>query len=184
MSDVVSLLPPNATAVERAFEAVGARIDAIPTPIREVWDADVCPIALLPWLAWALGIRAWNADWSEAVRRSVVKSALAIARRKGTVESVRAVVQAFGGDIVVREWHELDPQGPPHTFTAILNLNDLDGAPATARFVEDVVGEIERTKPVRSHFTFTQGLSAAGGLGLFGGAQAAVFRRLSFEQAA
>lgn len=179
-----SLLPPNATSAERAYEAATTRIDAIPAPARDLWNADTCPMNLLPWLAWALGIRAWNADWSDAIKRRLVRDALAIARRKGTVESVHAVVQAFGGDMVVREWFELTPKGQPHTFSILLNLNDAQGEPATGRFVEDVIGEIERTKPVRSHFTFTQGLSAVAGIGLFGGAMAATYRRLEFEQAA
>ena len=40
-----------------------------------------------------------------------------------------------------------------------------------------------RTKPVRAHFTFTQGLAAQGGLGLAAAARAADFYRLQLEAA-
>jgi P2-related tail formation protein len=47
-------------------------------------------------------------------------------------------------------------QGAPHTFEAVMTIANQDGQSATAMFVEDVIGEITRTKPVRSHFTFTR----------------------------
>lgn len=183
MTDV-SLLPPNASRIEKAFEKVVMQMAAIPTPVREVWNADTCPLPLLPWLAWALGIRQWNAGWSEPVRRSVVRNAFAIARRKGTRRSVREVVEAFGGAIAIRENFELTPPGPAHTFSAVLTLNGQSGEPVTARFVEEVVAEIERTKPVRSHFTFQQGLSFGASIAVVAAIRPVVIRRLELEQAA
>jgi phage tail protein, P2 protein I family len=179
-----SLLPPNATPVQRAFAQMALKLLEIPVPIRDVWNADTCPLALLPWLAWALGLRQWNTDWPEAVRRSFVRNALAIARRKGTRQSVVEVVQAFGGAIAVREWFEQDPPGQPHTFSVVLTLDGQSGEPATARFVDEVVAEIERTKPVRAHFTFTQGLSFAGTVRTPAAIRPIVIRRVELEQAA
>jgi len=46
------------------------------------------------------------------------------------------------------------------------------------KFVDDVIGEISRTKPVRSHFTFTQGMQASAGIGALVGAQGTTFRRI------
>lgn len=185
MTDFVSLLPPNATALELALErALGRRIDALPTPIRDVWNADVIPLETLPWLAWGVGMRSWNAEWPAAVRRSVVKNAIPNARRMGTVQSVHDIVRAFGGSLVLREWWELTPRGEPFTFSIVLTLNGEGGETASARFVEEVIAEVNRTKPARAHFTFTQGLSAAGGFAVQGAARAVVYRRLDFEQAA
>ena len=48
-----SLLPRNATGAERAIEGATARVGAVPTPFRDLWNPDTCPAALLPWLAWA-----------------------------------------------------------------------------------------------------------------------------------
>ncbi|GLK49612.1 phage tail protein I [Brevundimonas intermedia] len=179
-----SLLPPNATSIERALEAVTRSLDDISVPLRDLWSAERCPIELLPWLAYALSIDSWNSGWSEQIKRSVVAQAIAIQRIKGTAASVRKVVQAFGGQIAIREAWQMDPPGQPHTFELVLSLNGQGGAPVTARFVDEVIDEVARTKPARSHFTFTQGLSAEAGLGVAGGARPAAYRRLQLEEAA
>lgn len=180
-----TLLPPNATRLERALEkALATRLDALPVPIKDTLNADVIPVASLPWLGYSFGLRTWNADWPEMVRRSVVRNAIPTARRKGSVQSVRDVVEAFGGSLAIREWWQLTPMGPPFTFSIVLTLNGQSGEPVTARFVEEVVAEIDRAKPARAHFTFTQGLSFAGGFAVQGALRPVVIRRMEFEQAA
>jgi len=176
-----SLLPPNASSAERAIEAATARIGDVPTPLRDLWDPDTCPAELLPWLAWALSIDAWKPYWPEHIKRARLRTALDIQRRKGTAQSVRQVVEAFGGQVQLREWFQMDPPGAPHTFEMVLTLAGEGGETATAQFVDDVIGEVSRTKPVRSHFTFTQGLQAAAGVGVIGASRAVVYRRLQLQ---
>lgn len=173
-----SILPPGSTALEKALEQVAAGLLDFPVPLRTVWSPDNCPPDLLPWLAWGLSLDTWSSDWSEAVKRARVRQAIAIARRKGTVAAVRAVVASFGGSVALREWWQMDPPGEPHTFSLSINL-DQDGAPAAAEFVDQVIAEVIRAKPVRSHFTFTQGLSARAGIGLIALARPAIYARLS-----
>lgn len=172
-----NLLPPNATHAERALSrAIVAR--TLPVDITALWDADRCPAALLPWLAWALSVDEWKAYWPEPVKRARVRTAIAIQRRKGTAGSVRDVVAAFGGSVLIREWWQLQPKGPPHTFEAVMTIANQGGASATAMFVDDVISEITRTKPVRSHFTFTQGMQADARVGALAAAHATAFRRI------
>nr|WP_315384202.1 phage tail protein I [uncultured Sphingomonas sp.] len=175
-----SLLPPNVTALERAIEAATARVGELPVPLRDLINPDTCPLPLLPFLAWAVSIDAWSSDWPEAVKRTRVRRAIEIQRHKGTASSVRAVVESFGGAVALREWWQLDPPGPPHTFTLALELSGGDGAPATAAFADAVINEVRRTKPVRSHFTFSQGLRFTGATGLVTAARPAIFTRLAF----
>lgn len=172
-----NLLPPNATHAERAL-ARAAVTRPLPVDITALWDADRCPAALLPWLAWALSVDEWKAYWPETVKRARVRAAIAIQRRKGTWGSVRDVVAAFGGSILIREWWEMQPPGAPHTFEAVMTIANQGGETATAKFVDDVIGEITRTKPVRSHFTFTQGMQASAGIGALAGAHGTTFRRI------
>jgi phage tail P2-like protein len=103
---------------------------------------------------------------------------IAIARRKGTAESVRSVVASFGGSVAIREWWQSEPRGLPHTFSLILNL-DSAGAPASAAFVDQVIAEVNRAKPARSTFTFTQGLTAQAGIGLVAALRPTIYARLS-----
>lgn len=155
-----SILPPGSTPLEKALEQVAAGLLDIPTPIRDVRSADACPINLLPWEAWGRSLDNWSSDWPEGIKRERVRKAIPIARQKGTAASVRAVVSSFGGSVAIREWWQMEPKGVPHSFNLLLNL-DRAGAPASAAFVEQVIAEVGRAKPVRSHFTFTQGLTAS-----------------------
>ena len=172
------LLPSNSTVAERAI--VDAVVDRVPVPIVDLWNPDTCPENLLPWMAWALSVDAWQDYWPVHVKRARIRSAIAIQRRKGTAKSVRDVVEAFGGQVVLREWWQNDPPTVPHTFDMLLTLTGEGGGVASAQFVDDVIAEVSRTKPVRSHFTFTQGLQAVGGIGVFAAGRAAVYRRIQF----
>ena len=180
----MTLLPPNVTPIERALESTMARLADIPVPLRALYDPDTCPPDLLPYLAWALSIDTWSTDWTDEVKRARVRSAIAIQRRKGTARSVRDVVQSFGGEVAIREWWEMQPLGPPHTFSLVLDLDGRSGALTSAAYVEQVVAEVTRTKPVRSHFTFTQALAATSALRPIAVLRPIAFTRLQTAAAA
>jgi len=173
----ISLLPPNATKLERALEAATARLDDINANLRALWSPAACPIELLPWLAWSLSIDSWSSDWPEPVKRERVRRALDIARRKGTADSVRRVVESFGGSVAIREWWQKTPAGEPHTFELVLTLGGVT-RPVSAAFVDAVIAEVARTKPVRSHFTFTQGFASVAGVRLAAAARPVTYARL------
>lgn len=173
-----SVLPPASTEMERALEQVAARMLDIAVAIRSIWSPSNCPIALLPWLAWGLSLDNWSSDWPENVKRERVRRAIAIARQKGTAAAVRAIIASFGGSVAIREWWQTEPKGEPHTFSLTINL-EQDGVPASAAFVDSVIAEVTRAKPVRSHFTFTQGVGARAAVGLISAVRPTVFVRLS-----
>lgn len=173
------LLPPNATALEKALSLATARILDINTNLRALWSPDHCPESWLPWLAWQLSIDSWSTHWPVSIKRNRIRRAIQIARRKGTAESVRTVVESFGGSVAIREWWQQEPQAEPYTFQLILSLSGANGQPVTAEFVDAVIAEVARTKPVRAHFTFTQALAAAGQIGVCAAARPVVFQRFS-----
>ncbi|HBN7642434.1 phage tail protein I [Pseudomonas aeruginosa] len=181
MSDQPSLLPPNASPLERKLEQATLRLGTMAVPLRELWNPETCPANLLPWLAWTLSLDSWQPYWPEAVKRARIRSAVDIQRRKGTAKSVRDVVRSFGSSLALREWWQKEPMGTPHTFEVVLTLGA--SVPNTAAYQQDIIKEIERTKPVRSHFTLTLGLAATGGLGLQGAARPVIYRRLQCTEA-
>jgi phage tail P2-like protein len=98
------LLPPNGTAQERALELVAARTGIVPNPVRASWDPDTCPAALLPWLAWALGVDQWQDDLSDEAKREIIRGAAEIRRQKGTVAAVKRAISLAGfGDSTIVE---------------------------------------------------------------------------------
>lgn len=175
----MTLLPPNASALERALDHAIARISDVPTPFRDLWNPATCPVELLPYLAYALSIDSWSSEWPEVVKRRRVAQAIAIQRRKGTAISVRDVVSSFGGVVAIREWWQMQPPGDPHTFSLVLNVSDQDGVPVDAAFVDAIIAEVYRTKPVRAHFTFSQAVNASAAIVPVASVRPAAFIRLT-----
>ena len=92
-----SLLPPNASPLERALEGCDAQVLNMPTGHTWTKDPQRCPVELLPWLAWELSLDTWDSGWSEHIKRQRIASANTIQRHKGTAGSVREVIESFGG---------------------------------------------------------------------------------------
>ncbi len=178
---MANLLPPNATKLERNLAAAMAPLGDLPSPLRDLMNADTCPASALPWLAWHLGITSWKDYWPDQVKRAYVKAAIPVARKNGTAAAVREVVAAFGANIALREWWQMEPPGVPGTFDVVLTIAARDGQPATADFIADIVAEIDRTKPVRAHYTFTQGFSTIGSAAVAAAFRPALYRRLSLS---
>ncbi|WP_176039676.1 phage tail protein I [Burkholderia stabilis] len=175
------LLPPNASPLLRAIAAANARLGEVPVPIRDLMNPDTIRLDLLPWLAWHLGVVTWKDDWPERIKRARVKAAISIARKNGTAAAVREVVESFGGNIVIREWFDQDLPGKPYTFNMVMTVAAQDGNPPTAAYIADILAEVNRAKPVRAHYTFTQGFSMQGAQRIGAGARMALYRRLTLS---
>lgn len=91
-----SLLPPNATAQEKALEGATARVGSMATPLRDIWNPDDCPSAMLPWLAWAFGVDEWDAQWPDEYKRETIRNSVMVHRLKGTVWSIKRVIADAG----------------------------------------------------------------------------------------
>lgn len=104
MSDVATLLPPNASVQERALEQATARVGAVPVGITDLWNPDTCPADKLAFLAWAFSVDEWDAGWPEESKRATIRDAWAVQSRKGTVWAVRRVLTNAGyGDVELVE---------------------------------------------------------------------------------
>lgn len=167
------LLPPSATKQERALALATSRVSDVPLPIRTLWNPDTCPLDLLPWLAWALSVDTWDPNWSESIKRGVVRSAVSTARMKGTRKAVTDALSALGAGAVLVEWFEKSPAGTPHTFTVNIVAQDTSTEMQAA-----MNSEIRRTKPLRSHYDIVFGVAAEMSLNLVGILRATVFTRL------
>lgn len=176
-----SLLPPNASRLERAVEAATARIGDVPAPIEQLWDPATLAADLLPWLAWALSVDNWNADWTEAEKRAAVARSIELHRIKGTRASVETVLGSFDDLLELVEWHQVTPRADPHTFEVRLPIAGDGVAPggrrATAAFAEAIVRDVARVKPTREHFILAQTLALTSEVGIQGAGRLADMRR-------
>lgn len=176
-----SLLPPNATSLERALEAGAARIVDVPVS-ADIDDPMTCPAELLPWLAWGLSVDTWDADWTDADKRAAVAGSIELHRRKGTRTSVEMVLGRFDQLAQLVEWHEAMPRRPAHTFDIRVPMVLADGtAPggrrASAAFADAIIREVSRVKPLREHLRLVQEIAVAGAIGIEGVIRATAYTR-------
>ncbi|EPQ9956778.1 phage tail protein I [Enterobacter hormaechei] len=109
-------VPPNSTAAERALEAVLSHVGDLPGDIRIIKNPDLCPVDLLPWLAWEYAVTYWNSGWSEQQKRQVIKAAAWQNKHRGTRGAVERALLTVGYESQLQEWFEKVPKGDPYTF--------------------------------------------------------------------
>lgn len=177
----MSLLPPNATPLERAFEKITARISAIPVSIADLWNPATCPVDLLPWLGWGLSIDFWDSAWSEAEKRAAIAGCIAAQRRKGTRASLREVLDRFDPLISLVEWFEDKDTLPPHTFRLELPLAAESAVQYDEMLVAALLRDIAAVKPLRSHMSAVFRLKARTEAFLLSGGHVAGFTRMDSE---
>ena len=100
----LSLLPINASDLERQAAHALTQIQRVPIPLRQLWNPDTCPTELLPYLAWSLSVDRWDSKWTEAAKRTAIRSSHYIHSRKGTIGALRRVVEPLGYLIEVMKW--------------------------------------------------------------------------------
>ena len=145
---VARLLPGNATELERLAAQALAQIERVPVPLRDLWNPDACPVALLPYLAWAFSVDRWSQAWPENAKRNAIKAAYFIHSRKGTIGALRRVVEPLGYLIEVREWWEELPVGVPGTFRLLIGVLDTG---ITEDMYQELAWLIDDAKPLSRH---------------------------------
>ncbi|KAG0188577.1 hypothetical protein DFQ28_004622 [Apophysomyces sp. BC1034] len=98
------LLPPNATTLEVRTATAAAAVDTLPIPIRDYWNPDKCPAALLPYLAAEVSVDGWELAESDDARRALIKSAIPLHQKRGTPWAIREVIRRLGfGEVTLVE---------------------------------------------------------------------------------
>lgn len=140
------LLPINSTPLERVLADV--QVGDLPVPLRELMDPQRCPVALLPYLAWAWSVDRWDPAWSDAVKRKAVSAAFRIHQHKGTIAALRRVIEPLGYLIEIIEWWQGSPVGEPGTFR--LRIGVLDSG-ISEEMYQEVERLIDDAKPLTRH---------------------------------
>jgi uncharacterized protein len=98
---------------------------------------------LLPYLAWAWSVDRWDEKWSEATKRSVVKSSRYVHKHKGTIGAIRRVVEPLGYLIKVIEWWKTNET--PGTFRLDVGVLDTGITEEMYQEATFTVDEIEHS---------------------------------------
>jgi phage tail P2-like protein len=111
------VLYPAASGLEKAMADTDTpRLIGIPAEvIVDTWDPYACPVELLPYLAWAMGVTFWNDAWSEQTKRDWIAAQWQFKSLRGTEAGVRMAVDFAGRDVSPFGYHVRDiitqPQG-------------------------------------------------------------------------
>lgn len=143
-----TLLPANATVIERAMELATARIADVPTPARYMWSPQNIAADFLPWLAWAFSVDTWDTTWTEAQKRASIAASYGVHRQKGTIGAVRRALAALGLGFTIVEWWQETPKGDPYTFRIAIDVNQ-GGAEQGA--MSKILEVLNTSKNLRSH---------------------------------
>lgn len=89
------------SGLEKAMiDADAPRITGIDAEaIVDSWDPYNCPLPLLPYLAWAMGVTFWNDQWSEATKRAWVAVQWQFKALRGTDAGISMAVDFAGRDV-------------------------------------------------------------------------------------
>lgn len=102
---VVSLLPPNATVLERRIAESASTMPAGIVPA--LWNAATCPADQLHVLAWAESVDDWDPIWSEDRKRAVIAESRNVHRLKGTPAAIKRALAVRGQpDAVILERYD------------------------------------------------------------------------------
>ncbi|MGI0120286.1 phage tail protein I [Zooshikella sp. RANM57] len=157
-----SLMPPNASSLERDLEFIANKSTDLPILIKTLWNPFNCPVQLLPWLAWAFSVDEWNDEWPEAVKRKVVQNSFDVHRFKATPYAVQKVLDGLNIKAFLREWWEPGGSQQPGTATVVALLNenvvDDDGL-FTKSMLQQVFSVVESAKRGVIHLDVELGIS-------------------------
>lgn len=158
-------------------ENVAASAKAIDPELKQVADnidipalyvnIDRLPGDVLDHLATQYDVTVWRDSWPVAVKRSVLKTAIAEKRKKGTVSAVKKALESIASQATIVEWWQTEPKGTPHTFSIVATQSDIEGI-IPAELQEDLIALIDDAKPLRSHYSFVVQQNIAGGMNVWG----------------
>jgi phage tail P2-like protein len=146
-----SLLPPNASKLERNIESLTERLELLPPDFESIWNANTCSVALLPWLAWAFSVDEWDANWPEAQQRQVINDSVFIHKHKGTRAALERALSSINLNATIVEWFEQNPPSNPYTF--LVNFGQT--TELTANQAQNIYRIINAAKNLRSHYNLT-----------------------------
>ena len=119
------------------------RVSSVPVPVGDLWSPYTCPLGVLPWLAWSLGVSPWDSTWTEGQKRQAIAESIAVHRVRGTIGALKRALQAIGYECVVNE-----NTGAAYTFRIAIDVTT--GAAVESAYAAALeIGT--RVKNARSH---------------------------------
>jgi len=146
-----SLLPPNATKLEKNAEKLGEKISSLAVPFIDLHRIDRCPAAHLPWLAWEHRVEYWRPDWSEPEKRNAIRESESFNAQRGTRSSITSLLSTVVDNFQLKAWHEFQPPQQPFTFVVMISTQHL----LSIEQLLQVQTAIDATKSARDNYSIS-----------------------------
>lgn len=144
-----SLIPPNATSLEKAVEQLGHQISNLTVPFVSLHRIDQCPDKFLPWLAWQHRVEYWNPQWPDFDKRSAITAAKAFNAQRGTRASLQSLLNTVITEYQLKAWHQFEPKGEPYTFV----VQVLDQVILSIEQLAQIHTAVDATKSMRDQYS-------------------------------
>lgn len=177
------LLPDNIARDKQAFAAAQAldpyfkEADINSELVAIVANINKLTSLQLDHLATEYDLTVWRESWPVSLKRKVIKTAIAIKSRVGTVQAVKEALSSIGSAASIVEWWQTEPKGQPHTFTVYATQAEAEGT-IEAELQEDLMAMIDDAKPLRSHYDFVMQNKGKTGINAFACIRPLVYARL------
>lgn len=147
-----SLLPENASRLERAFEqAFLDMLGEIEAPFPELLDPQHTPPAMLPYLAQDRGVMEWDGEASTELMRRTVANVWPIRRLAGTRRALALAVDELDYDAEVIVWYDSAAYfKEPYSVEVV--AEGREGAVINRRVVKQLLRNLEYAKSERDVF--------------------------------
>ncbi|PCK33114.1 phage tail protein I [Pseudoalteromonas piscicida] len=91
--------------------------------LTSLWQPELCPEPLLPFLAWNFSVDEWDEHWSVEIKRQVVTDAFTVHQYKGTPFALQKALDSLNIETEIKEWWQAE--GLPGTVQvwALINQN-------------------------------------------------------------
>ncbi|MCG7560775.1 phage tail protein I [Pseudoalteromonas sp. McH1-42] len=156
-----SLLPNQASKLERALDNAASRITQVPVSLSQLWDPWHCPVHFLPWLADGLSVDSWDNLWPEHIQRQVIADSVPNHRIKGTAGAVKQSLRSLNASVELQEWWQTG--GAPHSAELLAlahdNLDPQGDTLLTPKLQAQLWQTVAATKPCRSQIQFRVGVA-------------------------
>lgn len=148
--------------------------------LHSLWHPMLCPVSLLPWLAWSVSVDEWDESWSEALKRQVIRDAFEVHKYKGTPYALQKALDSLNIKTEVKEWWQQDDarRGTLQVWALInSNLDKHQQGILTTEMMRKIQRVINRVKRGSIHIDIQLGLAFKEQMGVFVAASNTTFHR-------
>lgn len=136
-----SLLPENASRLERAFErAFLDLLDEMEAPFPTLLDPQQTPAEFLPYLANDRGVGEWESAAADDEKRKTVAAAWPTKRLAGTGKALATALESLSFSTTLVPWQEDSPRGEPFTLRIDALSEETIDEVKTARLFQRIAG--------------------------------------------